>query len=745
MKLKQLFISLFIINTFVLGMVVFIISDYLDATKVLENAYKKQYQSFLLADELRQSSDDLTRVARTYVITGNSMFKEQFKTILDIRNGIQARPKYYNGIYWDLLTLNNSKAILDGDKIPLRTLMKEAGFQDNELLLLYESQKESDKLTYLETKAMNAIKGIFQDKDGNYTIKAKADFKLAREIMHSDEYHKAKISIMKPLDKFYKAFEKRTQFKVNEAHDKVKQHEKYVSGSVFFLIVLVLFSFFTIMVRIIYPLEALKNTMLGLSKNDMDTQIPYHRNDDEVGEMIGTVEVFKDNAVKLMQKEEKLKKAINEANSANHAKSVFLANMSHELRTPLNAILGFAKLLEKSVNINLKEKENATTIKNSGNHLLTIINEILEFSKIEAGKIKIVKEDFNLFDMVKEISSMFDTRFKNKNLEFTINIDNDVPKYINTDELRLRQIIINLLGNALKFTQNGSVTLNIKVNKDRLYFNIIDTGIGMNNVALKNIFNPFEQIETKKYTKQGTGLGLSITKELVSLMGGKIDVKSEPNAGSNFSFTIKFSIVKDEDIQDETNDLLIQKVQYTNKSILVVDDIEENRNLLVQLLQQYSINTLEAKDGNEVIDILDNNTIDLVFMDISMPILDGFETTKLIRSDKSKDNIPVIIVSANVFQEDMDNTLEVGANGFLEKPIDETKLIKHLNTFLLDTEILDKNIAHEVIEYAQKLDSKAIYKTLENKSIPSDIAIKINDLIKQFDFNGVIKLCESYS
>ena len=308
MKLKQLFILLLIINSSALISVVFILSEYQRAVDQLENAYKMQHRSLVLADELRQSSDDLTRMARTHVITGKEMFKEQFHTVLDIRNGKKERPKYYNRIFWDFYTLDGSKPELDGAKIPLKVLMKQAGFPEEELALLYKSQQESDDLTNLETKAMNAIKGIFQDENGNYTIKKEPDFKLAREIMHSDEYHRAKIAIMKPLNEFYKAFEARTQLRVDEAHETVKKMETYLSIAVLFLIVLFVFSFiFIVLHRIIHPVEMLNKGMLKLAKNDMDIDLPQKVFMDEVSEMIGAVEVFKDNAIQLIESQNKIK------------------------------------------------------------------------------------------------------------------------------------------------------------------------------------------------------------------------------------------------------------------------------------------------------------------------------------------------------------------------------------------------------------------------------------------------------
>lgn len=280
MKLKRLFVLLLIVNSIALFGVIFIIDQYQKSIKKLELSYIMQHKSLILADELRQSSDDLTRMARTYVISGKDMFKKQFQMVLDIRNGKLPRPKEYNGIYWDFLTLDGNKPLLDGKMISLKDMMYQAGFPESELALLVKSQKESDDLTYLETKAMNAVQGIFQDKNGSYTIKGEPNFKLAREIMHSDEYHKAKIAIMKPLDEFYKAFRARTQLHIDEANKQVKKLENYVGIAIVLLMILILVSLFIILSRIIHPLEALNKTMLQLSKNDMDTVIPYANHND---------------------------------------------------------------------------------------------------------------------------------------------------------------------------------------------------------------------------------------------------------------------------------------------------------------------------------------------------------------------------------------------------------------------------------------------------------------------------------
>jgi PAS domain S-box-containing protein len=858
MKLKKLFILLLIINTIGLFGVIFIIDQYNKSIKQLEKAYIMQQKSFLLADELRQSSDDLTRMARTYVVTGKEMFKKQFHMVLDIRNGKLPRPKEYNSIYWDFLTLEGSKPILDGKKISLREMMYEAGFPESELSMLVTSQDESDDLTYLETKAMNAVIGVFQDKNGKYTIRGKPDFKLAREIMHSDEYHKAKIAIMKPLDEFYKAFRARTQKHIDEANTKVKKLESYVGIAIFALMILVLFSLFIILSRIIHPLELLNNTMIQLSHNDMDTVIPTATHKDEVGEMIASVEVFKDNAIKLIESEQKnkllldlagegifgldakgrftflnptacdilgyaseeligkncyetinnikkqnltknetlmlehkkeknfrrkngdffpvdyvstpiynekgllegsvvvfsditqrkkaedrLKLAIKEAKAANHSKSVFLANMSHELRTPLNAILGFAGLLNKSSHINGQEKENLKTIQSSGKHLLSLINEILELSKIEAGKIEISEKDFDLYKSIEDIRQMFISRFDEKDLDFEVTIRKDVPRYIHCDEQRLRQVIINLLANALKFTDRGKVCVVVNRKEDKLFICVSDSGIGIKPEYQEIVFKPFEQITENKKSKNGTGLGLAITKELVGIMGGDITLQSTYMEGSIFSFTISYKQASKKIVNAKTTKEIIFKGS-KSKIILVVDDIEENRKLLMQILLNFHYQVLEATNGQEALEVLKKTKVDLVFMDMAMPILNGMDATKKVRQELKLLSLPIVMVSANVFQEDRAQALAIGANDFLAKPIEDEKLIDVLQKYLeQETVQTAKEEKYRILQAAKKLDLNEVLRILETSSLEKNVISTMRAYAQEFNFAKIQEICSN--
>ncbi len=761
MKLKKLFMLLFILNTVSFISVAVVINKYQKATIKLDDAYNMQYKSLILADELRQSSDDLTRMARTYVITGDPLFEEQYKTVLAIRNGEIPRPKRYNGIFWDFLTLkDNNKPLLDGEKIPLRELMIQANFPESELNLLFTSQNESDDLTNLEHKAMNAIKGKFQDKDGNYTITGEPDFAMARELMHSSAYHLAKIRIMEPLDRFYKAFENRTKQKVIEAKQSLKEQEFTVNVIVLLSIILFLMSFFIILFRIIYPIDFLRKVMLKLSQNNMDIELEKNKFDDEMGDMIGAVEIFKENTEKLISGEQQLKLAIEDAKNANKAKSIFLARMSHELRTPLNAILGFANILKKSMNATIQEKDNLNIIKKSGEHLLNIINEILELSKIEAGKIEIYAKNFNFFELVKEIEDTFTFRCEGKNLKFNINLANNLPNFIKADEQRLRQILINLLGNSLKFTNEGEISLYIYALNNKLFFEVKDTGIGIDIKNQEKIFKPFEQVKLDNYSQQGTGLGLAITKELISLMGGTIYLKSKINKGSEFYFSINYekANLEELEIKSQEKEIVGIKKSQDEKTILVVDDIKENRDLIVQILSFYGFKTKEANSGLVALEIFDNQNekIDLIFMDILMEELDGLETMKIIRKKENNFHIPIIALSANVFEEDKKEAINAGANDFLPKPVAEKDILLILKKYLniefeyeekeekpdLSKELktFPKEFFEKLNEKALLMDNEAIFELLKNYQVSSDLEIYIKSLINEFKYEKLLNL-----
>lgn len=767
MSLKRLFFILFFLNTVVSLFLVFVIREYKFSTKKLEQAYEMRYKSLILADELRQSSDDLTRLARTYVLTGDPLFEQQYKLILEIRNGQKPRPYKYNGIFWDFYTTKEKTPKFDGQQIALKDLMRQANFPEEELAWLFTSQNESDDLTNLEKKAMNAIKGLFQDKNGSYTIYKQPDFKLARELMHSEEYHNAKIRIMKPLDDFYKAFEERTQFKVNEAHNDVKKLESFVNMVILISITLFVMSFGIILSHIIFPLDALKDIMSKLSKNDMSVKIKKRVKNNEIDEMLHAVEIFKENTFKLITGENQLKIAIENANNANKAKSIFLAKMSHELRTPLNSILGFASLLMKSVNMSQNEKNNLQIIKKSGEHLLAIINEILELSKIEAGKISITNKEFNFYELLDELRSLFEYRCKSKGLKLTFEIDEHIPMYIICDEKRLKQICINLLNNSLKFTNFGEIKLRAYAKHHYVYFDVIDTGIGIKEDDFHKIFNPFEQLkQNNNQIENGTGLGLSISKELIHLMKGKIFFRSQVDIGTTFSFYVKFfpSVLSKQNKKQVNKNLELVNNNCKNElKFGILDDNFDNRALLSQYLSLYQIHTFEFEDEYEAMNNFKKEQFDMIFVDLSMPKIDGFEFVTLLKKYffEFKYKTKIVIFSANVFDDDKEKAFASGADYFLNKPFDEIDLLKIINlAFEMDLKIIDidkedessnismdgvqidQDVADKIYDAALKMDAEMI-KNLSKLIDDSNTKKIIEKFAEEFNFKMITNLLKN--
>ena len=387
------------------------------------------------------------------------------------------------------------------------------------------------------------------------------------------------------------------------------------------------------------------------------------------------------------------------AKSAAKHKTEFLANMSHEIRTPMNSIIGFAEILDKEIT-NPVHKEYLSSIKKGGNALLAIINDILDLSKIEAGKLNIKKETINPSKMFLEIESIFHGKIISKNISFIVEIDKNIPKYIILDGIRTRQILFNLIGNAIKFTQTGYIKLkveniykdNIK-NKVDLLFSIEDTGIGIDEKNLKSIFNAFEQQGDQDIAKYGgTGLGLAICTKLVHMMNGEIKVQSKKNVGSTFTV-----ILKDIDISSIQEEIVPQKLLSSNiifkkSKILVVDDVEENRKLMEASLKDFDLDLTMAENGKEAIDKLKNLNVDLILMDLRMPIMDGYEAAGIIKADDKLKQIPLIALTASVMGEALEKVSQYGFDGYLRKPVIIEELIEELSKYL-EYHFIDEHIA----------------------------------------------------
>ncbi|MEM1369603.1 MAG: ATP-binding protein, partial [Cyanobacteria bacterium P01_H01_bin.15] len=376
------------------------------------------------------------------------------------------------------------------------------------------------------------------------------------------------------------------------------------------------------------------------------------------------------------------------ADRANQAKSEFLANMSHELRTPLNGILGYAQILSSSHQLTEKDRQGVNTIHNCGSHLLTLINDVLDLSKIEARKLDLNPKPVHLPSLVQSVVEMCEIRARDRGIDFIYTSDTRLPEAIEADDKRLRQVLINLLGNAIKFTEGGSVTLGIEVvsvdsERVSIRFQVSDTGVGISPEDLPKLFQAFEQVGERDKQSEGTGLGLAISQKLVSLMGGHIEATSQLGHGSQFFFIAEFSVLSDwnqQDLNGRTN--TITEYAGDRRHILIVDDRLENRDVITGLLEPLGFKVSTAKNGLIGLNKIRQEHPDLVIIDIAMPVMDGFELLDRLRSDQQLRQIKTIVSSASVSQEDRQMAMDAGGNDFLPKPVDREELINCLSIHL---------------------------------------------------------------
>ena len=374
------------------------------------------------------------------------------------------------------------------------------------------------------------------------------------------------------------------------------------------------------------------------------------------------------------------------AQEADQAKSIFLSNMSHELRTPLNAVLGFAQLMERDPQLTAGHRESLKVILRSGEHLLRLINDVLSLAKIEAGRLTLAQEPFLLHRLCRDVGEMVGPKAEEKLLELQIDIADSVPQAVEGDSGRLIQVLLNLIGNAVKFTSHGTVTLKVSMKSHLIDFAVIDTGVGIPESELEQLFEPFQQTAVGRAEKEGTGLGLAISERLVELMGGTLRVDSRPGEGSTFAFALPLPTADPELAKKETRRVVALGLEEKPPKILITDDNAENRAVLSRLFEEIGFPVRTAKNGLAAVEKWRDWRPSLIWMDMRMPVMDGYEATRQIRSEEAQlvtGRTTILALTASAFEDDQREILEAGCDDVITKPYQEhtlfEKMAEHLN------------------------------------------------------------------
>ncbi|MGL5062481.1 MAG: ATP-binding protein [Microcoleus sp.] len=524
------------------------------------------------------------------------------------------------------------------------------------------------------------------------------------------------------------------------------------------------------------PILSLNTSAKQIAKGEWDQTVELSRSD-ELGELAKSFnsmaqqlqesfetleQKVQERTAELATSNQQLEVAKEKAEVANQAKSSFLANMSHELRSPLNAILGFAQIMLRSRSLPSEHLDNVGIITRSGEHLLTLINQVLDLSKIEAGRTTINEKNFDLYRLLDDVEDMFRLKADDAGLQLLFERSPDVPRYVRTDQVKLRQILINLLNNAIKFTAEGGVSVRVCTDKgllgageaaensqviagdrQQIYFEVEDTGAGIAAEELDKLFEAFMQTSSGKNSQEGTGLGLAISRQFVQLMGGDVTVSSQVGVGTIFKFDVTTQAVDEaeDEAQQNKRRVIALEPNQPRYRILIVDDKSLNRQLLVQLLNPFGFELKEASNGKEAVDIWHEWEPHLIWMDMRMPVMDGYTATQQIKSTIKGQATAIIALTASVLEEERAVVLSAGCDDFMRKPFREQEIFTAMNKHI-GVRYIYEEPSNKAAQVLSKTEIKDVLAPEAIKTLPPELLANLATSAKSSDIGEVDRIIQ---